>query len=211
MKKEIIIFVKSIKHGEFCVAGKCTTTGEWVRPVSDENGGAITAHQAKATNPDWIQQKKAPYPIKLLHKIQMDFSKPVPFLHQQENWLNNPDYIWQHNYSLPIAQLKNYLDSPDSLWLYGSHQDRVPEPHIRNVSNSLYLVSVQNLTLFYQNDRRRASFCYNGVDYNLAVTDPNFDDIIQNCNNFQTAVLCVSLGELFEGNYYKLVASIFIW
>lgn len=210
MKKEIIIFAKSIKHGGFCVAGKCTQTGEWIRPVSDEQGGAIANDQARATNPSWIHQNKSPYPIKLLYKIQIDFSKPVPFLHQQENWLNDKNYIWQHNFSLPVAQLNNYLDNPSNLWLYGSHQDRVPEFQIGNVSNSLYLVSVQNLHLFHQNNKRRASFCYNGMDYNLAVTDPNFDNIIQNCNKFQTAILCVSLGELFDGNYYKLVASIFI-
>lgn len=210
MKKEIIIFAKSIKHGGFCVAGKCTQTGEWIRPVSDEQGGAIANDQARATNPSWIRQNKAPYPIKLLHKIQMDFSRPVPFLHQQENWLNNPNCIWQHNYSLPTIELQNHLDSPSNLWLYGNYQDRVPEPHIGNISNSLYLVSVQNLSLFYQNDRRRASFYYNGANYNLAVTDPSFDGIIQDCDTFQNAVLCVSLGELFEGNYYKLVASIFI-
>lgn len=140
----------------------------------------------------------------------MDFSRPVPFFHQQENWLNNPNYIWQHNFSVPATQLNDYLDNPSNLWLYGSYQDRVPESQIGNVSNSLCLVYVQNLHLFHQNNKRRASFCYNGVDYNLAVTDPNFDNIIQNCDKFQTAVLCVSLGEVFEGNYYKLIASIFI-
>lgn len=211
MEREIIIFAKSIKHGGFCVAGKCTQTGEWIRPVSNEQGGAITDNQAKATNPNWIRKNKAPYPIKLLHKIQMDFSRPVPFLHQQENWLNNPNYIWQHNFSVPATQLNGYLDNHSNLWMYGYYQDKVNANDIRFINNSLYLISVSNLeiytTRYNERDRTRARFEYNQQNYDFVVTDPNF----MNCDRkYQQAIICVSLGEIYNNNYYKLVASIFV-
>ena len=30
MLKEIIVFANSVKHGNSCVAGKCTRTHEWI-------------------------------------------------------------------------------------------------------------------------------------------------------------------------------------
>jgi len=79
----------------------------------------------------------------------------------------------------------------------------------------LYLVKVKNLQTKVtinenQNKRRRVVFDYNGIRYDLACTDPNFDTI----NNGQKAhnnILCISLGELFEatGCHHKIVAGIF--
>lgn len=204
----LIIFAKSVKHGGFCVAGKCVDTGQWIRPVSDENGGAIIENQAVATNPNWLQQGKNPYPIRLLHRITMNFIRHVPLLHQQENWLNDFNTVWQHNYSISINELNAYLDRPNDLW---GNNDRITNIMIENVRNSLYLIYVTNLYLYInQFNRHRARFFYNNINYDFAVTDPNFSNLINNQNNYQSAILCVSLGECYENNHYKLVASIFI-
>jgi hypothetical protein len=41
MIKEIVVFANSVKHGNSCV-GKCTRTGEWIRPVSNNEGAEIS-------------------------------------------------------------------------------------------------------------------------------------------------------------------------
>ncbi|ARE66265.1 hypothetical protein D6D90_00920 [Moraxella catarrhalis] len=212
--REIIIFATSLKHGGFCIAGKCTYTGVWIRPVSDKQGGAIPINQAKATNSSWEKQGKQPYAIRLLSKIDINFSQHVPYLHQQENWLCNTDVIWRHNFSIDRQELHNYLDQPENLWIFGDFTDRVPECYIKNITNSLYLIEVQNLELcvneFDGRRRRRAIFFYRNIRYDLSVTDTQFDELSRNCNHYQTAILCVSLGELYLGNFYKIVATIFI-
>ena len=47
------------------------------------------------------------------------------------------------------------------------------------------------------------------IKYDLAVTDPSFDEITSN-NTELNGIICVSLGEPFHGNCYKLVATIFL-
>lgn len=77
------------------------------------------------------------------------------------------------------------------------------------IGQSLYLVSVENLTLYINTyEKRRASFLYRGITYDFAVTDPNFDIITQN-NSTSSRILCISLGEEYDGYCFKLVATIF--
>ena len=84
------------------------------------------------------------------------------------------------------------------------------------IQNSLFLVQVRNLALFTRDFqgkvRRRATFQYNNIVYDLSVTDPKFDNLMNTNNNYQTAVLCISLGEPapFDNNCYKIIASIFV-
>lgn len=199
---EIIILANSLKHHQHCVAGKYIQTGQWVRAVSNAEGAELTHDQAKCQNPHGT------YNVKPLQKVLMNFSSHAPLKHQPENYVIDGSR-WQQKYKLADEELRNYLDSPDNLW--GS-SDRVAYSSILcdqvTITQSLYLVQVQNLELYKnQRDKRRASFSYKGLDYDLAVTDPNFDQIVGNNMNIQ-GILCISLGENFEGNCYKIVATI---
>jgi len=120
------------------------------------------------------------------------------------------DSVWRQNYRISEQELSQYLDEPDDIW---GATDRVSHALIMSgdfvIEQSLYLVAVDNLTLYKnQYDRRRASFVYGGINYDLAATDPNFDRITQN-NEVVSGILCVSLGEAYQGNCFKLVATIF--
>lgn len=200
---EIIIFANSFKHHQHCVAGKYIKTGQWVRAVSNAEGAELTHDQAKCQNPHGT------YNVKPLQKVLMNFSSHAPLKHQPENYVIDGSR-WQQKYKIADEELRNYLDTPDNLW--GS-SDRVAYSSILSdqvtITQSLYLVQVQNLELYKnQRDKRRASFSYEGLNYDLAVTDPNFDRIVDNNMNIQ-GILCISLGEEFEGNCYKIVATIF--
>lgn len=200
---EIIVLANSVKHGQHCVAGKCINTGNWIRPVSNANGAELSHEQAKYQNP------YGTFGVKPLQKIRMGFSQHAPLSHQPENYLIDGN-LWRQNYSISEAELVAYLDTPDDLW---GHDNRVQHSLItmglHNIDQSLYLVQVDNLNLYTTGDRkRRASFNYNGSDYDLAATDPKFDDILREQREVN-GILCISLGEEYQGYCYKLVATIF--
>lgn len=199
---EIVILANSVKHGQHCVAGKCINTGRWIRPVSNAQGAELSHEQVKYQNP------YGTYVVKPLQKIRMAFSQYVPLPHQPENHLIDGN-LWQQNYSIELVDLHNYLDQPDDIW---GQDNRVQHALITsgsyNVPQSLYLVQVNELSLHTDDGKRRASFTYNGITYNLAVTDPNFDEIVRD-NLEVNQILCISLGEEYQGYCYKLVATIF--
>lgn len=66
MEKEIIILAKSSKHGEYCIAGVDSKSGEWIRPVSDNitNEGSIPLQDI--TYEDGTQ-------IQILDQVKIEF------------------------------------------------------------------------------------------------------------------------------------------
>lgn len=147
--------------------------------------------------------------MKPLQKIVMSFSAHAPLAHQPENYVIDGS-MWRQNYKITEAELNQYLDQPDDIW---GNTDRVPHASILSgdivVEQSLFLIAVDDLNLYKnQFDKRRASFLYRGITYDLAVTDPNFDRITENDEGLR-GILCVSLGEEYQGNCFKLVATLF--
>lgn len=59
----------------------------------------------------------------------------------------------------------------------------------------------------------RAEFIYNRTNYRIAVTDPVIEREYKSRGDgryeVQSVYLCISLGELFNGYAYKLVAGLF--
>lgn len=200
MIKEIVVFANSVKHENSCVAGKCIRTKEWIRPVSNDEGGEISNEQTI---------KASGYRLKILDKVKVDLSHYAPLDHQTENHVIN-ETQWVDNFFIKKHQIEDYLDTPDNLWGAG---DRVSHDDIVNnqeITNSLYLVKVDELELFKNRfDKRRARFSYGGINYDLAVTGREFDKhFVTNNTLLRDAIICVSLGENYEGNCYKLIASI---
>lgn len=206
MNTTIVIFANSVKHGKHCVAGKDVNSHQWVRPVSDAGGAELSDQQCLCENP------YGRFKVKPLQKIEMNLSQHVPLLSQPENYLISNE-IWQQRYRIKRHEIQNYLDTPDSLWGPGS---RVSYAQIGNniidITQSLYLVQAADLHLSMVDGRRRAMFSYAGINYDLPVTDPNFEKQLAEPDN--QGILCVSLGEKYDpaggNNYscYKIVATI---
>lgn len=214
IQDEIIVLAKSIKNSGFCVAGKSTSTGQWIRPVSTPEGGELTKNQTMAcfTN---AKGEYCCYPCKPLQKIRITFLRHIPLDYQWENYLINENVAWIQNYKITKSELEQYLDNPIDLWgqrdyiLQGQNLER----------NSLYLIRAQNLRLYRNNyNKRKVSFLYNQISYDLSCTDPNFDSLIQRQDlNTNSAILCISLVQplaynsngINEIRHYKLVASIY--
>ncbi|MGR5130772.1 dual OB domain-containing protein [Vibrio alfacsensis] len=200
----MVVLANSIKKRHRCVAGKCLETKKWIRPVGSPLGAELTAIQSSARNPYGI------YPVKTLQKVNISFKGEFPLEHQPENRLVDGSE-WQQRYNVSKDELSQFLDNPDSLWGQGR---RVNYGDIQRkwvqVEQSLYLVQVDNLMLYTaeSGSKRKAAFSYNGFDYDLPVTSPNFDDLVYKQDGLM-GILCISLGENFQGNCYKIVAAIY--
>jgi len=191
MKKVIVVFANSVKHGKHCVAGKDVQTGNWIRPVNDPNGAELNDDQCKYSNP------YGKYMVKPLQKVEIEITTHYPLPNQPENYLvGNAE--WMQRYKIESHEAVHYLDTPETLWGIGNS---IAFSDIENntvqILQSLYLIKVDNLNLYKNtyNNKRRASFDYNGNNYDLPVTDPNFDNLLQNTQH--QSILCVSLGEKF--------------
>lgn len=206
MKREIIIFASSLKNGARCVAGKCTASGEWIRPVGDNKGKALTNSQITVKN-----RKNQIWKLKNLQKAEISFSSHVPLINQPENYLIDGSQ-WIDKYRISTQDIYNYLDIPNNLWGNG---DKVSYNSIQKnnpIQSSLYLVGVSNLRLYTRYGKRRGQFIYNGQQYDFACTALEFDDILQNRTviDYASAILCISLGEPFNGDCFKLIAAIYL-
>jgi len=203
LNRNIVILANSFKHNQHCVAGKCAETKKWLRPVADATGSALSHTQVQYENP------YGKFTVKPKQKIIIGFSSYAPLPNQPENHIVN-NSVWQQNYSISDNELIHYLDMPDDLW---GENDRVLYSKITSksitINQSLYLVKVDKLSLYKnQHNKRRATFRYNNINYYFAVTDPQFDKIVTK-NLGVSSILCISPGENFEGNCYKLVATVF--
>lgn len=148
-QSEVVVLANSIKHGQHCVAGKCVNTGKWIRPVSNLQGAELSHQQAKIQNPHGI------FNVKPLQKARIGIAQHAPLPHQPENYLIDGT-VWIQNYSIDAGQLNTLLDNPVNLWGDGN---RIVHALITvgfyQVQQSLYLVQVENLRLYYTNDDKR--------------------------------------------------------
>ncbi|MFA0660650.1 hypothetical protein AB4619_16150 [Vibrio splendidus] len=199
----VAIFANSIKHGGHCLAGKDVNTKQWLRVVSNSAGDALNHSQVQYTNPFGT------FSTKPLQKISMQLQGPAPLIQQPENYVRG-EQPWRQNYSIDETELIQYIDQPNDLWGVSSsiNHSSIVNGDIK-ISQSLYLIKVQDLNLYVNRyEKRRASFTYNNVAYDLPVTSPKFDNILET-KQVLNDILCISLGEELEGVCYKIVAEIY--
>jgi hypothetical protein len=116
--------------------------------------------------------------------------------------------------------------SDGHLWMNGFStknglNDHVPVSMLKKEQRSLYLLPPRDVQIVARTVRvpdslpkRRvqASFSLNGIEYTLIVTDPAIRDKYlrekEGAYCIENAALCISLGEIYNGNAYKLVAAV---
>ena len=107
---------------------------------------------------------------------------------------------------------RNQLDWPNHSSSTGIN-DRVLYEERGSINYSLALVETQ-LKAYLKNGQIRGVFNLGGVEYDLSITDLRFEKwfrgVDENECSFDRAFICLSLGELFKGFYYKLIAGLFI-
>jgi hypothetical protein len=215
--KTMVCLVASRKTGGRCIAGKDFIDGNtWIRPVSRGNEDAIDNTHSKYADGTLAQ---------VLDVIEIQFSAPNQKQYQTENILIT-DAKWKKRGELALTELKKYLDNPGSLWSnwnssYNGKNDRIDRDHVKNIHNSLYLISadctinVKTEGKDFNNPQKkiRCSFQYAGTDFKLPVTDPSKEQeyLAKPEGNYFIGkkCICVSLGLIYDdGHAYLFAAAI---
>jgi hypothetical protein len=192
--------------------------GSWVRPVSARPSAEISEEERRYQNGD---------DPKVLEIVTIQMLKAVPRLHQQENHLIDESFYWEKSGTATWKQLQTGVENPAGpLWLNESSSgqgvnDRVPEAELTGIKRSLYLIRPEDLVISVASEggdfaparrRVRARFSHSGCHYKIGVTDPIVEREFLAGKDGETrigeALMCLSLGELFHGNAYKLAAAI---
>lgn len=208
--KKIICLANSKKNHGRCVAGKNTSNGQWIRPVSDM--GALSVENISYENGSAAA---------LLDVIRIPFERKTPTTYQPENILIS-EGTWEKIDEYSISDLDNLCEDPTTLWQNnGGYNDKIPQSYMdeNRPESSLVLIKPQSIRIsrdnFFAKKNVRAQFNYNEITYNLKVTDL---DIINKFTQKPEGIhplrcsevyLCLSLAGPFPDNYfYKLLASI---
>jgi hypothetical protein len=204
-----------------CIAGREIVGGgfgDWIRPVSARPSREISEVERRyedGTDP------------KVLDIIVIQMSERLPQHHQQENHVIDDTYYWLRRGAVSWRDLQAAVEDPAGpLWLNGfsswhGRNDRVPDGQLSTLNRSLYLVRPYRLLLvvgleggqFGPARRRvRARFNVSGQTYAVGVTDPGVEAqyLARSDGEYplDDALICVSLGEAFNGFAYKLAAAV---
>ena len=218
--KRIVCLANSRKRGGRCIAGKELLPGDrvggWIRPVSARHDEEVSPQER--CYPDGGDPQ-------ILDVIEVPLLNPLPKTYQRENWLLDPNQRWAKAGRGTWEDLCTMIDRDEPLWINrhstpSGRNDRVPTDAAAGLDNSLRLIRVGTLTVSVSEPLRpsadypilRGSFDYHGEEYCFRITDPESESGSVELPYGEYTVgeryLTVSLGELFEGYAYKLIATI---
>ncbi len=221
--KTIVCFANSRKWGGRCVAGK-----EWEPDRPRIPGGWVRTVSTRATH-ELLEKERCydgfqePQPLDILRVPCLRYA---PVRHQAENHVIRSGHIWERLDRLAWGDLPHWIDEPKTLWPLGESSAAFLNNRVSTGQEdgiSLYLIQVERLRLLvgskapgYADSRRivRGDFAYRNVRYRMAVTDPVVEQEYLGRTDgrydLPGAVLCVSLGDPYEGYYYKLIATVLV-
>ena len=218
--KTILCLANSRKTSGRCIAGRevvDNVLGGWVRPVSSQGSGEVSEEDRRYEN------GKDPQVFDI---IRIPMLEPKPHQFQAENHLIDDKYYWSLERRATWGDVHNALDGPAPLWTngnssYSGQNDRISAALLGHHQESLRLIKVTDLSIHvvvegaeFNNGKRRVRgrFTHGGVRHYLSITDPQVERLYFAGANgtFQIgeAILCISLGEIYNDYAYKLIASV---
>jgi hypothetical protein len=209
-----------------CVAGIRLDELCWFRPINAHDNGEL--YPSQYTLNDGTEAS-------ILDIIRVDVSEPRSEPNQPENWLLLDDFKWQLidriNPEKAYSFLKLFFETDE--YLFGNPSDCLQYATIESLHlhSSLCLIEPSGLRWEITKSRKgkrqtRAQFTYNGINYDLVVTDPEWEAFFANLNQGAYVhddlifgddehtglryriLFTLSLGVPYNGNCYKLVAGV---
>lgn len=205
-----ICLANSRKLGGRCIAGKDLTNKSWIRPVSSLKAGTLFPYQ--------MEYRDGSMPA-CLDIIEVQTERSVPTFYQPENVLI-AETQWVKRRIFSFDNLDSLCDENENILTIKGAADRIRLTYLRksNISCSLALIAVDRLWIYkiltpWRKRQVRAQFVYTGTRYDLVVTDPIIENYDLEEDQMYEVVseksfLCISLGEPYVGDCYKLVAAI---
>lgn len=218
--KRIVCLANSRKLSGRCIAGRewmGGRVGAWIRPVSDRPNEEVSEEE---------RQYEDGSDPKVLDVIDIPLIAPRPRAWQQENWLLDPTAYWVRRGRVTWRDLAAMVDAPPMLWpngyrTYHGLNDRVREDEAMSLTTSLHLLRTDSVTLSvfapsaaFGNPKRKVygRFSHAGTEYRLRVTDPVYERAYlakaDGEYSLGESYLTISLGEVWNGFAYKLIAAI---
>lgn len=222
INKRIICLANSRKKSGRCIAGKeinGNNIGNWIRPISEREYHEISEYDRRYKDGSTAQTFDI---IGIACKAKADH------VVQSENYTIDDQYYWE-KHGVYDQDTNLLTDSPSTLWennysSYNGSNDRIPVDNVMSPMPSLYFVALSNIEIIvrvegaeFNNAKRkvRVRFQYNGVEHLLSITDPIVEAtyLAQGDGSYNISgisYMTVSLGEPWDGFYYKLCAAIFV-
>lgn len=211
MEKTIIIMAKSFKHNNYCIAGIDIETGEWIRPVSDNNNleGAVLIEDTVYQNGNEVQ---------LFDVVTIQFIKYYPKKAQHENYLYDSKRKWVYKGSVTLNYVIKKFGVDSENFIFGNTLKSLNEKAL--TGKSLMLVQIHNPAIWVKRYPERTaitlSFTYACNSYTfIPVSDiglhENYINLLDGKYELGTSRYAVfSLTDSFsDGKYYKMLAQLF--
>lgn len=214
MYKEIVILAKSIKKGGYCIAGIDTTTGEWIRPISENilNEGAVPL--SDITYADNTQ-------VEILDIVKIKLISHRPTVSQPENYIYDSNEIWEKTGITSLEDVIEFrgYDNPSKIF-YNTYKSVTESEFIGQVS-SLLLVNVEdsciNVKSFPERKLIQFNFKYKGEDYRyIKIGDERIKNLYENktdgyYNEREELPVVFSLTDKYnrDNKHYKMAAQLF--
>lgn len=205
---QLVCLANSRKGGERCIAGMEIGSKNWIRPISDRSGEAVSHSERKYAN--------GAEP-RVLDVVSMRLSRSRPDGFQCENWLLDPAVQWKRRGRIGWNDLRFLEQRPKSLWVnghssYGGVNNTIPVVRRDELSDSLKLIRVDAVQIRTVNFRLFAHFDYMGSEYGIHVTDPVCEEKFTARGlarqRLGESFLTISLGKEYHGFFYKFAAAI---
>lgn len=229
--KRLIILANSVKKGQHCIAGrevlrgpKGYSYGPWIRPVSRQSEGELT--ETDCAFEDGNQPE-------VFDVVDIPLEECEGSAAQPENWFIDPSQHWVKVGDHTAQRMPAInSESPPDLWLAPSGRaDRITPEDLAALgrNQSLYLIAVPDFRMELEwydwqgsgYHRRRAQFTYQGRHYDLSLTDPAMEPLLNpspprgQSKTYQhptgpNKILCVSLSPpyIHDQKHHKIVATV---
>lgn len=212
---DVLILANSVKGGARCVAGIRLDTAGWFRPVTDTAEGAISKDICRTD-----RGGDSRFPT----TVRMGVQGPVPEPHQPENYLIEPAGDWEvcsHSLGKRHCEVLGANLQRDGK-IFGTANTSIHESDLdeTTIEGSLTLIRPEEPSVDFNlaGNGPRIEFSHDGLVYDLPITVPLWkehhdsglrpDDIGLNFEGHTELYLVLSLGNIYEGRHYTLVAGL---
>ena len=218
MEAHFICLANSLKRGGRCIAGvevvldgerrwtvirKHDGSPKWVRPIDKTTEfGEILIGEART--------------IPLLSIVKLTDVVPIPYQAHQED-VHYSMMMVVGRVPASVQVLSQFVDTAHPVIFYGTDR-AIDIPTYAAADHSLMFVHADTAEIASEvkedKTRYRMLLGYNGVTYDLSVTDPDFIDTL-NCGRASigeqsNVYVTLSLGLVYEERHHKLVAAVVV-